>query len=252
MIYFFIPHSILGRMPQKAYDLVYMISLIAAIFFYCVVIIGIVVSGIKKNLQLSIYAVGSAIGTCLLPYTQEKLRYLFGIMPVIMLFFGYGCKFTFNIISTRLIKKEAHGKYKFAVCAVVTAVMSIAVISPVVQNDIENCKLLKASGDDMHTYMTGAYSPNAIEIYRYVQNNTDPDDIICFYKPRVLYLNTGRVSYSHIDGAQIDGDRSPLDADYCILPEILYDIYTNMERPDWFDSFEVVLRNSEMTVMRKK
>ena len=246
IIYFFIPESVLPNMSQKAYDLIYTTSQIASCVFFGMAAVGIVMYGIKKNLQLSFYAVGSAIGTCLLPYNQG-LRYLYGIMPVIMLFSGYGCKYAVNIISKYLIKKEAHSKYKFAVCAVITAVMSIAVISPIIRNDIENCERLEASGDDIHANMTGAYSPNAIEIYRYVQDNTAPDDIICFYKPRALYLNTGRVSYSHIDG-----DRSPLEADYCILTEFFYDYYTNTEKPEWFDSFEVVLRTPEMTVMRKK
>lgn len=39
------------------------------------------------------------------------------------------------------------------------------------------------------------YSSAAVDMYRYIQNNTDDCSIVAFGKPRSLLLNTNRVSF---------------------------------------------------------
>ena len=42
----------------------------------------------------------------------------------------------------------------------------------------------------------GAYSSDAKELYSFVTKNTNIDDKIIFFKPRVLYLETGRLGFT--------------------------------------------------------
>lgn len=40
-----------------------------------------------------------------------------------------------------------------------------------------------------------AYSTEAVDMYQYIQSNTSPDSVVSFYKLRLMYLNTGRLSF---------------------------------------------------------
>ena len=53
------------------------------------------------------------------------------------------------------------------------------------------------------------YAAQAVEMYNYIQQQLPEDAVICFAKPRMLYLNTGRVAFR-----AGTNDRGPLDADY--------------------------------------
>ena len=56
------------------------------------------------------------------------------------------------------------------------------------------------------------YSPEAIEIYRYIEQEIPEDKVIAFPKPRALYLNTGRLSFRPgVNGHALE------DADYYLL-----------------------------------
>ena len=113
--------------------------------------------------------------------------------------------------------------------------------------DVKNIRVIKANGDDIHAGSEGMYSSEAIEIYDYIKANTPQDAVFAFHKPRALYLNTGRLAFSYLVN-----DRDVMDADYCILPEFFYQTYVNEETPEWFSNFEIVLQNSELTLMIKK
>lgn len=83
-------------------------------------------------------------------------------------------------------------------------------------------------------------------MYKYIQQNAAEDDLVVFHKPRAMYLNTGRVSYSYLYN-----DRSPLDAEWCVLTELFVDYYTDTETPEWFPAFEAVMTSGDLTVMRR-
>lgn len=247
-IFAFVPKSVLTWLPQSVYNFVFDVSSVLSWLTLALTAVGLISDGIKRNLQLSVYFVGSAIGTCLLPYTQG-LRYLFGIMPVMLMFAGYGCRAVYAFILSRL-RCRANAKHSrrltYPVRAVLTAMLCVAFFSQTAMLDVQNLRTLRAADGDIHANMSGAYSPDAIAVYKYIQQNTADDDIIVFHKPRAMYLNTGRISFSYLYN-----DRSPLDADWCVLTEFFVDYYTNTETPDWFSSFEPVMTSGELTVMRK-
>ena len=51
------------------------------------------------------------------------------------------------------------------------------------------------SGEEVRNQ--GAYSAQAVEVYRYIMDNTPEDSVIAFRKPRALFLNTQREAFSH-------------------------------------------------------
>lgn len=221
--------------------------------------LGILTDGIKKNLHLSLYVIFCAAGTCLLPYTQG-LRYMMGIMPVMVIFSVYGYRRIFAKARELLRKgakgtenesgedtKKARPALKIAAGGALTVILCLASCYVQYNADVENIRAIKANADDIHAGSEGMYSPEAIEIYDYIKANTPQDAVFAFHKPRALYLNTGRLAFSYLVN-----DRDVMDADYCILPEFFYQTYVNEETPEWFSNFEVVLRNSELTLMAKK
>lgn len=209
-------------------------------------VLGILTDGIKKNQYMSLYLVCCAVGTCLLPFTQG-LRYVVGIMPVMAIFSVYGYKWALAKTFGKLRKdgEKARPALKIA-AAVLTLVLCAASCCVQYRADAENIRAIRANGEDIHAGSEGMYSPAAIEVYDYIKANTPPDAVFAFHKPRALYLNTGRLAFSYLVN-----DRDVMDADYCILPELFYESYVNGETPEWFSSFGIVLRNSELTLMKK-
>ena len=244
-IFAFVPRSVLGGLTQGVYNAVFSVSRVLSWLVLALTAVGMITDGIKRNVQLTIYVIGSAIGTCLLPYTQG-LRYLFGIMPVLLLFAGYGYRAVYALIRRMAHAENANRRRASVVRGVLTAVLCAAFFSQTAAADVQNLRTLRASGEDIHANMSGAYSPDAVAVYKFIQQNTAVDDIIAFHKPRAMYLNTGRVSFSYLYN-----DRSPLDADWCVLTEFFVDYYTNTETPDWFSSFEAVMTSGELTVLKK-
>ncbi|MDO4982461.1 MAG: hypothetical protein Q4E35_02770 [Eubacteriales bacterium] len=214
----------------------------AAGLTFAMMILGIFTDGLRKNQYLTLYVVGCAVGTCILPYNQG-LRYMLGIMPVMAIFAICG----YHWVISKLFKKRGkHSALSKAVTAAAVIILCAASCSVQYRTDLENIRRIKANGDDIHAGMEEMYSPDAVAVYGYIKENTPEDAVVTFHKPRALYLNTGRLGFSYL----VNG-HDPLDADYCILPELFYDTYINEEAPEWFSEFEVVFRTPELTVMKK-
>ena len=214
----------------------------AAWLTFAMMILGIFTDGLKKNQYLTLYVIGCAIGTCILPYNQG-LRYMLGIMPVMAVFAVYG----YGRVFSRLIGKHEHrSAASKAVGGVIIAVLCVASCCTQYRADRDNIRMIRANGDDIHAGMEEMYSPDAVAVYGYIKENTPEDAVVTFHKPRALYLNTGRLGFSYL----VNG-HDAMDADYCILPELFYDTYTNGDAPEWFSEFEVVFSTPELTVMKK-
>lgn len=242
---FFIPNTLLSKLPQHTFDFLFNISNILSWCVLLLTAIGVFTRGLKQNLQLTIYAVGSAVGTCALPYTQG-LRYLFGVLPVFALFTAYGSGFVVSSIKTHIKPpaKQPSAGLSFTL-SLLTILLSISLFAQIFNMDIDNIRSITAEKDSIHSGMDGAYSEDAINVYNFICTNTATDDIITFHKPRALFLNTGRLSFSYLYN-----NRSPLEADWCILTDFFVDYYTNTETPEWFNEFEPVMTSGEFTVFR--
>lgn len=153
----------------------------------------------KRVLHIALLTAGTLFAVLLLNYRQE-LRYLYFALPLLMLLAGYGAKWVWSGIEPHLdsaLQKLFHFA-GYALPLMIGAMVVLNTYSASIEKFV-------ARGEDKHA--TDSYSTFAVDVYRFIQENTPEDAVIAFYKPRSLYLNTGRVSF------KLQADKSYL-ADY--------------------------------------
>lgn len=175
------------------------------------VVVGVLTDGIKRNMHLTLYAVISLCGVLLLPHWQG-LRYLYSVLPLLLLFFCYGVQRAAQAVS-RLLRLPAAARASRAAALALSALLCVCLI-------FQECGYLPehAAGrttafvsTDGNIYRQNAFSDQALEAYRFLRENTPEDSIIAFDKPRLLYLNTGRLSFAdRVNGHRLD------EADYLL------------------------------------
>ncbi len=152
-------------------------------------ILGFVKNGFSRNMYLSALAIGSFIVLVLLPY-QQGLRYLYNILPILLMYAAYGTLLVKKWI-TKLIgnwKKSLHTAGRVAAYSIALILLLSSCTCQIIR-DVRNISDRGAPTE------TDVYSADAVEMYNYIQNNTSQDAIIAFAKPRALYLNTNRLSF---------------------------------------------------------
>jgi len=153
---------------------------------YACTAVGVLYAGIRRNLHLTVLLMGTFAVLLLLPYTQS-LRYLFNVLPLILLFTTHGIQLLWEKAKGRL-GRRIHVLTRCAGYALML-VFIVSMSGEVVQK-IESH--VKAGGME---YRYGAYSEDAVELYQFVRANTAEEDVIAFLKPRAMMLNTGRLCY---------------------------------------------------------
>lgn len=178
------------------------------VLFCLLTTLGILKEGTAvQNLHLSLLLIGTYLILILLPYTQG-LRYMFNILPILLLYAACGGSYICNWFAKKL---RINGKAKQVVLMALSVLVLLHIYLPVFQNSIANLK----TRDQL--YKHDVYSQEAIDMYRYIQENTDPGARIAFQKPRALYLNTGRPSFApYLNGRKL------YDADYFLASTDLF------------------------------
>lgn len=152
-------------------------------------IIGVVDKGITDNLHLTVLIIGTFIVLILLPYRQG-VRYIFNILPLILMFVGYGFQWVLKKVkSTNIIPGDLLEKYG-RVAGIVVAVYILTI--PVFNQTRAGIGNINHFGN---VDETDVYSPDAIDMYNFIQENVPEENNIAFGKPRALYLNTERLAF---------------------------------------------------------
>ena len=180
-----------------------------------------IIKGWKRDAFFRVYIIFTALTflTLLcLPYAQGY-RYLFNILPFIMMALGYGIDSAYAWLKARFKGGEALDKAARAAALLLTAAILVSSVSG---------NLFRVlSGEDVRGEGVGkAYSRGSVEMYDYVKKESPEDAIIAFLKPRVMYLNTGRVGFCPTANNDI---HTLADADYYIVCGGLY-IYDRAEQ----------------------
>lgn len=156
-------------------------------FFWICFAWGAWSEGSRGSLPLLLLALGTLLGTCLLPYgSGQGLRYAYPALPLLLLFAGCGALRIWRAIFTHL---NGRLRRPLAFLARALAVLAACVV------------LLASFSDALSAYerrgrerpVGDAFSTEAVEMYHYIQLNTPQDALISFFKPRLLLLNTGRM-----------------------------------------------------------
>jgi len=137
-------------------------------------------------LLYSVLVIGTYVVCCSLLYKQG-LRYFLTILPFILLYVGYGVRVLL------LLFKRIFSFFTLKIFNIIKHVVVIALIGFLL---VENCIFASIAYQNRSVPPDNdAYSTAAVDMYRYIQSETPIDSLIAFYKPRALYLNTGRVSF---------------------------------------------------------
>ena len=147
-------------------------------------VLGLVTSGFRENLHLSLMLVGTMAVLLMLPYRQG-IRYMINILPFMIMYALYGLSFVLQKLTQDKLSEKARG--------VLALIISLLIVAyPLMTQSLRSLDRLK-NRDAIG--VNDVYSSDAVEIYRYIQNYTPEDAVICFCKPRSLYLNTERLSF---------------------------------------------------------
>ena len=175
--------------------------------FFVLSVIGLVTRGFKENLHLTVLLLGTIYVVIILPYVQS-LRYFYNVLPFILMYIAYGFQFLAKHAKRIYTSITGSGKEEIGrlgrliTLTALSGALILCCISPIG----------RASYNLRHWGEKGAmdvYSPEAIEMYRYIQNEIPEDKIVAFPKPRALYLNTDHLSFRPgVNGHELE------DADY--------------------------------------
>lgn len=153
--------------------------------FFCY---GLIKYFLRKPV-LSIYSLG-VMGILILWPGTQGIRFCFPVIPTMIIFTGLGIKDFMILINNCKISKDA---ILFEFLVIVLYMALYAKTSLYINNEY------------------GAYSKDAKELYAVIKEKTTEDDKIIFFKPRVLYLETGRLGFRTHDINRLS------DADYLVL-----------------------------------
>ena len=183
----------LGNIYGRFYFLGYVLAALS--------VLGFVTGGFSKNLYLQLLLIGTMIVNVLLPY-QQGLRYIINVLPIVVMNTLYGLQY--------ILQKLPLCKMPEKTQRVLLLILGVLLVAyPIRSQTIASINLMKRQNT---IGINDVYSTDAVEIYRYIQEATPQDAIICFSKPRSLYLNTMRLAFhANINGHQL------CDADYYLL-----------------------------------
>ncbi len=167
----FFPFFVLRKVEWVGKEFILFFSFLIQFFLFAK---GIVASAEKRRDFHWMVYVFSFFGFLLI-WPFRSYRFILPVYP----FFYY---FVFNGVRVILQDKE----YKKEIFLLVCILMSI-------QSMIFACfAFFKLDSNQ-------AYTPDAVEVYTWIENNTEEEELIVFFKPRVLRLFTQRNAFSFRD-----------------------------------------------------
>lgn len=203
-------------------------------------IIGVLFSDKRLNLYLAVLSAVYYFSVCLLPY-QQGLRYIYPLLPILLMYVGYGLMKIAQTIHIAPMFANA----KVSVC-ILSALLCILAFVPVVKTDIgviHGQSKVSIAAEVSGLYRYNIYSDSPIEVYNYISQNTPIDSKVGFFKPRALYLNTERVSLPiGVNGHSLD------EVDYFLCWKQFGE---EQLTPEWRSKFTQVFSNDEFTLYEK-
>lgn len=164
----------------------------------------------RENIPMTGLLAGSFLVLLLLPYTQG-LRYIFNLLPILLMFAARG-----GLYAWEWLRKKGWGNQGDKLLRGLALAVLVLTVAGQLKSGVSNLARDRAPVE------SDVYSQDAVEMYRYIQENIPEDQVVAFWKSRALYLNTGRMSFRlGYNGHVLE------DADY-----YLFDIFMH-ESDDW-------------------
>lgn len=150
--------------------------------------IGVVRDGFKRrNLYLTVYMLGSFIGTCMLAHNQW-IRYIVNLLPLFLMYAAFGVKALADLLQ-KIVRADGSKKKRFRGLAVriLASCLTLYAILPLAVSAARN-------GGNWQAHGRYAYSKDAVEMYRFIREHVPEDSVIQCNQYRALLLNTGRLT----------------------------------------------------------
>lgn len=148
-----------------------------------------------KEFPMIVYIGGMTVLILLFPAFQG-IRYFFSVIPFTIILGAEGLQ--------EICKKKQ--------CIMIRDVILFAVLVLMVLR--MSGHVAKKVVNPLAVNGNAANSEAAMDMYSYIIENTNEEDIFAFFKPRALWLNTGRKGYS-IESENVD---TITDVDYVLIP----------------------------------
>lgn len=153
--------------------------------FLVLAVLGMVTE-LRREYHLVFYILVSFLGTAALNLGQE-LRYLYVILPhLVLLALAAAGRILRALPGLSRLRERAGLAGKAAVWALCLMLCLFAAL-PMLRSGAENME------NDSRELLT-AYSDDAVEMYGFISREVGAEESVAFFKPRALYLNTGRLS----------------------------------------------------------
>ncbi len=114
-------------------------------------------------------------------YALNGVRYAFPILFVLLLFLAYGVAFAYRSLYRVFSNKKGFH--------LLSRIFAIIIVCFLFVSSLTNAWVNMSQKRSFNHF---AFSSNAIETYRYIQENTPEDALIVFYKNEVVEINTNR------------------------------------------------------------
>jgi hypothetical protein len=106
----------------------------------------------------------------------QELRFLYPILPLFLLYAGIGFEESLTQLKKMISPRRVH------------ALAMLFAVGIIIIYGVRTQKVVATEGP----ITDGPYTPEAMELFQFVREKTEPEAIFVFYKPRVLALYTDR------------------------------------------------------------
>ena len=220
--YYFLVLEGLMPVPYELQRYLYVVALL-------IIVAGIVYIFKKKqsvyNYMFIVFSFLFFTGINLLFPWYQGARYMLPCFPLFVLLFGYGMCLLLELINNKKVEYIAE--------LAMLLFLSVYGLHSYTYYNIM----------DGRYYDKGAYTDEALQMYDFIEKETQEDDVFCFFKPRALYMKTGRLAHNMIE---LDSKYLE-DADYII--ECNEDSYIDVSKLKDVN-FEIVFSNEKLTVYK--
>lgn len=192
--------KVLGRFLGAENVVVNTIILVIIMSF----IVGSIVL-IFNDTVLLVYTWGTIAALVIVPYNGGA-RYLIDIFPII----GIIC------LKTIIHIKDLYFKHTHSLVNIIICIVMLWISVSMIVNDISYSRDTVTGRNSTNQ----AATEDAYDMYEYIENKTDSNDVFSFAKPRALYLFTGRKAFS-INESNV----KEVNVDYVLLSKTKDDFY---------------------------
>ena len=100
----------------------------------------------------------------------------------------------------------------------------------------------------LHTKFLTLGHIQAREVWDFIKQHTPQEAVILFHKPRVLYLNTGRIAFASNNIARFD------EVDFVLWEVSLWEGYggINIDSSDFIERTNLIFQNAQFRLFRVK